>query len=167
MEEASSQSFALRALRVLVIVVGGLMVVVPFGPQPRILTPITPREDLVSDDSNAAQGSEQEEFPQNDGEPRHLTATAVERAVAAWDARVAQDLRVASCQTRLRWARPDRRPTALSLVYVHGFSSCPMDIHPTLDGAAEALGANLLQIRLRGHGLSGKGLDKANANEWV
>ncbi len=57
--------------------------------------------------------------------------------------------------------------TPISVVYLHGFSACPQDLHPTLDLVADSLKANLLQFRLTGHGVVGDGLSLATATDWL
>ncbi|PYB71421.1 alpha/beta hydrolase [Rhizobium wuzhouense] len=52
------------------------------------------------------------------------------------------------------WADPlHPGRTALSVVYVHGFSASPAELRPLPDRVAAALGANLFFTRLAGHGL--------------
>ena len=46
----------------------------------------------------------------------------------------------------------ERRKTALSVVYVHGWGACRQEIAPTPQLLARALGANLYCHRLSGHG---------------
>lgn len=91
----------------------------------------------------------------------------VEAAVAGIDADVAAEIRDPRCRSRLRWHNVPGEVTELSIVYLHGFSASPEDLHPTLDMVAESLQANLLQVRLRGHGLANDGLSKAKASQWL
>jgi alpha-beta hydrolase superfamily lysophospholipase len=68
----------------------------------------------------------------------------------------------------IRWfggARGQR--TALGLVYVHGFSASHRETHPFAERLADRLGANLYQLRLRGHGRSPSGMGEASANDWL
>lgn len=57
--------------------------------------------------------------------------------------------------------------TELALLYVHGFSACPMEIEPVFSEAAEALRANTLKVLLPGHGIAGgEGLRGVSAEDW-
>jgi esterase/lipase len=71
-------------------------------------------------------------------------------------------------EKRIVWASGGaRRRTPWSLVYVHGFSSSRQELAPVPERVAEALGANLFETRLTGHGLDGEALAKATADAWI
>ena len=144
-----------KILRVAVIVTGALLVVGPFGPRPYLRVPHEPIARLEP-------GAESHSFA-----TQNAHADAAEAAIAAFDAEVLPQLKNPGCHSRLRWAHGDRRKTRLVLVYLHGFSACPLDVHPTMDAVAKSLDANLIQIRLRGHGLPPPGLDQATASQWL
>jgi len=57
--------------------------------------------------------------------------------------------------------------TPVSVLYVHGFSATSEEIRPVPDQMAEALGANLVFTRLRGHGRSGDAMAEATVNDWM
>ncbi|KAE9627564.1 alpha/beta hydrolase [Parasedimentitalea maritima] len=57
--------------------------------------------------------------------------------------------------------------TPVSVLYVHGFSATSEEIRPVPDQVAEALGANLVFTRLRGHGRSGEALADVTVNDWM
>jgi alpha-beta hydrolase superfamily lysophospholipase len=57
--------------------------------------------------------------------------------------------------------------TPVSVLYVHGFSATSEEIRPVPDQVAEALGANLVFTRLRGHGRSGDAMAEATVNHWM
>ncbi|TPP12087.1 alpha/beta fold hydrolase [Rhizobium glycinendophyticum] len=58
--------------------------------------------------------------------------------------------------------------TALSLVYVHGFSASPAELRPLPDIVAKSLGANLFFTRLAGHGLEDPdALGRATIGDWT
>lgn len=57
--------------------------------------------------------------------------------------------------------------TPVSVLYVHGFSATSEEIRPVPDQVAEALGANLVFTRLRGHGRSGGAMAEATVNDWM
>ena len=53
------------------------------------------------------------------------------------------------------WANPaERQKTAISVIYVHGFSASAAEVRPLPDLVAQGLGANLFFTRLAGHGLN-------------
>ncbi|MEM9247641.1 MAG: alpha/beta hydrolase [Pseudomonadota bacterium] len=76
------------------------------------------------------------------------------------------DLR-AGAEKRIVWAGTPGERTALSLVYVHGFSAAAEEIRPVPDLVAAALGANLHYTRLTGHGRDGSAMAEATAGDWV
>ncbi len=57
--------------------------------------------------------------------------------------------------------------TPFSVLYVHGFSATSEEIRPVPDMVADALGANLVYTRLRGHGRSGRAMGEATASGWM
>jgi len=57
--------------------------------------------------------------------------------------------------------------TPYSVVYLHGFSASRQETAPLSEAVARALGANLFEARLHGHGLTGKALGKASARDWL
>ena len=65
------------------------------------------------------------------------------------------------------WAHPDRRKTALAVVYLHGFSASRQETAPLSDEIAQQLGANLYYPRLNGHGRSGAAMAEASVNAWL
>jgi esterase/lipase len=62
-------------------------------------------------------------------------------------------------------AAPTR--TAWSVVYLHGFSATRQETAPVSDQVAKALGANLFETRLHGHGLPGDSLGTVTAQSWL
>lgn len=67
------------------------------------------------------------------------------------------------------WADPSHPTrTALSVIYVHGFSASPAELRPLPDRVAQRLGANLYFTRLAGHGLEDPdGLGRATIGDWT
>ncbi|TDE40121.1 alpha/beta hydrolase [Antarcticimicrobium sediminis] len=59
------------------------------------------------------------------------------------------------------------RRTPVSILYVHGFSATSQEIRPVPDRVAQALGANLVFTRLRGHGRDGAALAQASVGDWM
>ncbi len=70
-------------------------------------------------------------------------------------------------QKRVIWAGSPETRTAVSVLYVHGFSATSQEIRPVPDRIAAALGANLVFTRLQGHGRPGAALGKATINGWM
>ena len=62
-------------------------------------------------------------------------------------------------------AHPARTPW--SIVYIHGFSATRQETSPLSEEVARALGANLYETRLRGHGLPGDSLGHVQARDWM
>ena len=65
------------------------------------------------------------------------------------------------------WADSARRQTALSVVYLHGFSATRQETRPLSDTLAARLGANLYYPRLAGHGRPPEAMTDASANDWL
>ncbi len=84
---------------------------------------------------------------------------AQERAAGVTDADVAK--RVVFADN----AHPAKTPW--SVVYLHGFSATRQETAPLSEEVARALGANLYETRLRGHGLPGDSLANVEARDWM
>jgi esterase/lipase len=71
-------------------------------------------------------------------------------------------------QAEVRWAYPDQRRTARSLVYLHGFSSSRGELSPVMERLAAEWKANLFFARFRGHGsASGDLLKGLGIDDWM
>ncbi len=70
-------------------------------------------------------------------------------------------------EKKIVWAVPDKRPTRLSIIYLHGFSASRREISPVVEQVAASLKANLFFTRLKGHGMTGKELTSATTNDWL
>ncbi len=68
---------------------------------------------------------------------------------------------------RIFWAGATGARTALSVVYIHGFSATSEEIRPVPDEVAKALGANLFFTRLAGHGRGGAPMAEPVAGDWI
>lgn len=66
----------------------------------------------------------------------------------------------------LQWAGQPGQATDLAILYIHGFSASPAELRPLPEDLARRLGANLLAIRLTGHGQGGADLAAARAGDW-
>lgn len=53
------------------------------------------------------------------------------------------------------------------MLYLHGYSATRQELAPLPEQLANALGANLYEGRLKGHGLPGKALGECEANDWI
>jgi esterase/lipase len=71
-------------------------------------------------------------------------------------------------EKRIRWYQ-DRKnsKTPYSLVYLHGFSATRQEIAPVGEWVAAALGANLFETRLAGHGFEDHALQGVSAEDWL
>lgn len=74
---------------------------------------------------------------------------------------------VQGTEKRVLWAGEQGAKTAVSLVYIHGFSATSQEIRPVPDKVATALGANLVFTRLAGHGRSGDAMAEPSATDWM
>ncbi len=84
----------------------------------------------------------------------------------SWDA-VSGKIR-AEQEKKVFWARADQARSAISLVYIHGFSGGPLELEPTIHKVAQSMGANLFVTRLKAHGLeSGAAFKEVKAEEWI
>lgn len=70
-------------------------------------------------------------------------------------------------EKKIIWAGVPGARTSLSVVYLHGFTATRQETAPLSDIVARELGANLFYTRLTGHGLPGKELAKAHADDWL
>lgn len=74
---------------------------------------------------------------------------------------------VPGAEKHIRWAAKPGERTERVLVYLHGFSATRQEIAPVPERVAEALGANLFETRLSGHGLEGGRLENVLAEDWL
>jgi len=65
------------------------------------------------------------------------------------------------------WANEAHEATALSIVYLHGFSAIRQETAPLCEHLARRIGASVFQTRLTGHGRPGTALGDATANDWL
>lgn len=70
-------------------------------------------------------------------------------------------------QKQVIWADGPDQKTPWAVLYVHGFSATAQEIRPVPDRVAEALGANLVLTRLRGHGRSADALAEGSVPGWM
>ncbi len=65
------------------------------------------------------------------------------------------------------WAGDEGMRSDIVLVYLHGFSATAQEIRPVPERVAENLGANLVFMRLTGHGRDGAALATATVENWM
>ncbi len=73
---------------------------------------------------------------------------------------------VPGTEKRITWFSAGER-TAWSVVYLHGFSATRQETAPLAGIVAEALGANLFETRLSGHGRERSQLTAVRAEDWI
>jgi esterase/lipase len=103
----------------------------------------------------------------------HIVASALPDSLAAFPAWFATQERAAGVTDpdvakRVLFAdsaHPAKTPW--SVVYIHGFSATRQETAPLSEEVARALGANLYETRLRGHGLPGDSLAQVQARDWM
>lgn len=70
-------------------------------------------------------------------------------------------------EKRVIWAGAPETRTAISVLYVHGFSATSEELRPVPDRIAARLDANLVFTRLTGHGQPGEALGRATVQDWM
>lgn len=71
-------------------------------------------------------------------------------------------------EKRIRWYHNQQGTTTrYAIVYIHGFSATRQEIAPVAEVVADALGANLFETRLSGHGLQFTPLMGVSAEDWL
>ena len=68
---------------------------------------------------------------------------------------------------RIVWAGEPGTRTDWAIVYLHGFSASRQELRPVPERVAAALGANLFETRLTGHGQDGAAMARASMADWV
>lgn len=74
---------------------------------------------------------------------------------------------VPGAEKRIRWQGEPGVRTPLAIVNLHGFSASRQELAPLPEIVADALGANLYETRLAGHGRQREGLVDVQAEDWV
>ncbi len=73
---------------------------------------------------------------------------------------------VEGTEKRVRWLKAGEK-TPYALVYLHGFSGSRQGLVPATDRIADAIGANLFETRLAGHGRERGALEDIEAEQWL
>lgn len=68
---------------------------------------------------------------------------------------------------RILWAGAPGAMTDIAVVYLHGFSATSEEIRPVPDRVAQALGANLVFVRLAGHGQGPAAMAGPTVQDWI
>lgn len=89
--------------------------------------------------------------------------------IAAAESRIAASSRIIpGTEKRIRWFDgKEETKTEYVVVYFHGFSATRQEIAPVGEAVADALGANLFETRLAGHGLEDNALASVTAEDWL
>ncbi len=74
---------------------------------------------------------------------------------------------VPGTEKRLLWAGVPGERTEYAVIFVHGFSASRQEIAPVPERVAAALGANLFETRLTGHGFAENPLADVAAEQWL
>ncbi len=69
-------------------------------------------------------------------------------------------------QKRIVW-QTEGQATDIAVLYLHGFSATRQELAPLPEAVANALGANLFETRLAGHGLERDALVGVTAEDWL
>jgi esterase/lipase len=68
---------------------------------------------------------------------------------------------------RILWSEAAGRKTDYAVVYLHGFSASRVEMAPVPELVAKAVGANLFETRLTGHGRQSERLAGVHAEDWL
>jgi esterase/lipase len=74
---------------------------------------------------------------------------------------------VPGAEKRIVWAGAPGERTERVVVYLHGFSATRQEIAPVPERLARALGANLFETRLAGHGRLREPMQDMQAEQWL
>ena len=101
-------------------------------------------------------------LPEDIEVPRDITAS-----LAASERTVAERFGlIPGTEKRITWISEGVR-TPWSVVYLHGFSATRQETAPLSGIVAQALGANLFETRLSGHGHEREALANVSAEDWL
>jgi len=103
----------------------------------------------------------------------HAEAPQLSRDLDVWLAEQEREFArraplIKGTEKRIRWFEGRHSSKTLySIVYIHGFSATRQEIAPVAELVADALGANLFETRLTGHGLQANPLADVRAEDWL
>lgn len=101
--------------------------------------------------------------PPKSGIPDHMDPEELERWLIDYEN--SHGNVIEGAEATIRWADKPA-VTDLCIVYVHGFSASRQETAPVTDRIAEKIGANVLYMRLAGHGLESNGMNEP-AEAWL
>jgi esterase/lipase len=90
--------------------------------------------------------------------------SGVEARIAAREAR--EPGITPGAERRVRWISGAPSRSHVSVVYLHGYSATRQEVHPLPESVADALGANLYETRLTGHGRGGQAMLEGTVAAW-
>ena len=74
---------------------------------------------------------------------------------------------ITGAEARIKFANEQQpQKTRLAILHIHGFSACRQETAPVAEKIADHFGANLIEVRLAGHGLSDNVMT-ASAEDWL
>lgn len=74
---------------------------------------------------------------------------------------------VPGTEKRITWNGQPGERTEFAIVYLHGFSASRVEIAPVPEQVARAIGANLFETRLAGHGRVRARMENVTAEAWL
>ncbi len=132
-----------------VVVVLTVGFIIGVGPRPRVTQPLVGLAPPILAEGSVARPTAPTALP--------AWLAAQESAAGVTDTAVAKRIVFAGDSVR----------TPYSIVYLHGFSATRQETAPLSEQVARALGANLFETRLTGHGLPGDSLGTVTAGDWL
>ena len=74
---------------------------------------------------------------------------------------------VKGAEKQIEWHNGTGQKTAISIVYLHGFSATHKELSPMTETLAKRLSANTFYTRLKGHGRSDDAMAEATVEAWL
>lgn len=68
---------------------------------------------------------------------------------------------------RVTWMQTEGERTPWAVVYVHGFTASRLETAPLTQQVAQALGANVFETRLAGHGRTTEAMGEPTVQDWL
>jgi esterase/lipase len=104
----------------------------------------------------------------NEAQPPEITGDLGAWLASQEEASTTHAAMIPDTNKRIRWYQERKNSkTPYSLVYLHGFSATRQEIAPVGEWVADALGANLFETRLAGHGFQDHALQGVSAEDWL
>lgn len=97
-----------------------------------------------------------------------LAETAPDDYLRAQESKVRKEFGITpGAEKRIVWSAAPGARSEYVVIYLHGFSATRQEIAPVPEHVAKALGANLFETRLAGHGREREALSDVRAEEWL